>query len=272
MRDPLLLMCRQIRTVVTLGAMTASVREWIRDSDSITVLTGAGISTDSGIPDYRGPQGVWTRNPEAEKLVRYETYMADSDIRARSWRARRDNPARLARPNAGHRALVGLERSGRLLGLVTQNVDGLHVRAGNSAVKVIELHGTMFEVVCTDCEARTTLEENLARIDAGEDDPKCLRCGGIQKTATIMFGQALDRRTLMRAAMAAQGCDLFLAVGTSLQVEPAASLCRVAGDAGARLVVVNAEETPYDAVADAVLRDPIGEVLPELVDGLTPAG
>ncbi|MDI2126345.1 SIR2 family NAD-dependent protein deacylase [Yinghuangia seranimata] len=250
--------------------MNASVREWIRASDSITVLTGAGISTDSGIPDYRGPQGVWTTNPDAEKLVRYPDYMGDADIRRRSWLARRDNPARLAQPNAGHRALVELERSGRLLGLVTQNVDGLHVRAGNSAAKVIELHGTMFEVVCTDCGHRTTLDETLARVDAGEDDPRCTLCGGIQKTATIMFGQALERRVLERAAIASQVCDLFLAVGTSLQVEPAASLCRVAREAGARLVVVNAEETPYDAVADAVLREPIGTVLPELVDGLGP--
>jgi NAD-dependent deacetylase len=260
--------CRQIRPVVTLDAMNASVREWIRASDSITVLTGAGISTDSGIPDYRGPQGVWTRNPDAEKLVRYENYMADEDIRRRSWLARRDNPARLAEPNAGHRALVELERSGRLLGLITQNVDGLHVRAGNSAAKVIELHGTMFHVLCTDCGRETTLDENLKRIADGEDDPRCTVCGGIQKTATIMFGQALDRRTLERAAIAAQVCDLFLTVGTSLQVEPAASLCRVAVESGAKLVLVNAEDTPYDAYADAVLREPIGDVLPDLVAGL----
>ncbi|NUU25549.1 MAG: NAD-dependent deacetylase [Streptomycetaceae bacterium] len=248
--------------------MNASVREWIRASDSITVLTGAGISTESGIPDYRGPQGVWTKDPEAEKVVRYDTYMADPEIRRRSWLMRRDNPALHAEPNEGHRALVELEKSGRLLGLITQNVDGLHVRAGNSAAKVFELHGTMFEVLCTDCDARTTLQENLARIEGGEDDPRCRECGGVQKTATVMFGQALDRRVLERAAIAAQICDLFLAVGTSLQVEPAASLCRVAREAGARLVVVNAGETPYDAVADAVLREPIGDVLPELVDGL----
>ncbi|GAA4953428.1 NAD-dependent protein deacetylase [Yinghuangia aomiensis] len=249
--------------------MNAAVRELILASDSITVLTGAGISTDSGIPDYRGPQGVWTKDPDAEKLVRYDYYMADPDIRRRSWLLRRDNPARLAQPNAGHRALVDLERSGRLLGLITQNVDGLHVRAGNSESKVIELHGTMFRVVCTECGHRTTLEENLVRIAAGDDDPRCEACGGIQKTATVMFGQALERRTLERAAIAAQVCDVFLAVGTSLQVEPAASLCRVARESGAKLVVVNADETPYDAVADAVLREPIGEVLPQLVEGLT---
>lgn len=249
--------------------MNTAVRELILASDSITVLTGAGISTDSGIPDYRGPQGVWTKDPDAEKLVRYDYYMADPDIRRRSWLLRRDNPARLAQPNAGHRALVDLERSGRLLGLITQNVDGLHVRAGNSESKVIELHGTMFHVVCTECGHRTTLEENLVRIAAGEDDPRCEVCGGIQKTATVMFGQALERRTLERAAIAAQVCDVFLAVGTSLQVEPAASLCRVARESGAKLVVVNADETPYDAVADAVLREPIGEVLPQLVEGLT---
>lgn len=248
--------------------MNAAVRDWIRASDSITVLTGAGISTDSGIPDYRGPQGVWTKDPDAEKLVQYDTYMADPDIRRRSWLLRRDNPVRHAQPNAGHRALVDIERAGRLRGLITQNVDGLHVRAGNSEEKVIELHGSMFSVLCTECGARTTLEENLARIEAGEPDPACGICGGIQKTATIMFGQMLERRVLERAAIAAQVCDVFLAIGTSLQVEPAASLCRVAVEAGAKLVVVNAEATPYDAVADAVVREPIGEVLPELVAGL----
>ncbi|MCF2533032.1 SIR2 family NAD-dependent protein deacylase [Yinghuangia soli] len=251
--------------------MNTAVRDWIRASDSITVLTGAGISTDSGIPDYRGPQGVWTKNPGMEKLVQLDTYMADEDIRRRSWLARRDTVLRTAEPNGGHRALVDLERSGRLVGLITQNVDGLHLKAGSSPEKVIELHGTMTMVRCTDCDARTTLAENLARVEAGEGDPRCTVCGGIQKTATIMFGENLDRRVLERAAIASQVCDLFLAIGTSLQVEPAASLCRVAREAGAKLVVVNAEKTPYDRSADAVLREPIGEVLPELVAGLEPA-
>jgi NAD-dependent deacetylase len=245
------------------------VREWIRQADDgVTVLTGAGISTDSGIPDYRGPQGVWTTDPDAEKLVTYGYYMGDEDIRRRSWLLRRDNPARLAGPNSGHAALVDLERSGRLNALITQNVDGLHRRAGNSPEKIIELHGTMFFVVCTDCDTQTTLDAALERIAMGEDDPRCLHCGGIQKTATIMFGQGLDHGVLERAAMAAQIGDVFLAVGTTLQVEPAASLCRVAQESGAKLVIVNAGETPYDAVADAVIREPIGDVLPELVKGL----
>ncbi|MET7304722.1 Sir2 family NAD-dependent protein deacetylase [Embleya sp. NPDC005575] len=245
------------------------VREWIRAADDgVTVLTGAGISTDSGIPDYRGPQGVWTKDPDAEKLVTYGYYMGDEDIRRRSWLLRRDNPARLAGPNAGHTALVALERAGRLNALITQNVDGLHRRAGTGPEKIIELHGTMFYVVCTDCDARTTLDAALERVAMGEDDPRCVRCGGIQKTATIMFGQGLDHGVLERAAIAAQIGDVFLAIGTSLQVEPAASLCRVAQEAGAKLVIVNAGETPYDRVADAVIREPIGEVLPELVKGL----
>jgi NAD-dependent protein deacetylase/lipoamidase len=245
------------------------VREWIRQADDgVTVLTGAGISTDSGIPDYRGPQGVWTKDPDAEKLVTYGYYMGDEDIRRRSWLLRRDNPARLAGPNGGHAALAELERSGRLNALITQNVDGLHRRAGNSPEKIIELHGTMFFVVCTDCATQTTLDAALERIAMGEDDPRCLLCGGIQKTATIMFGQGLDHGVLERAAMAAQIGDVFLAVGTTLQVEPAASLCRVAQESGAKLVIVNAGETPYDAVADAVIREPIGDVLPELVKGL----
>lgn len=258
--------------LATLDGMTEPidvVREWIRQADDgVTVLTGAGISTDSGIPDYRGPQGVWTKDPDAEKLVTYGYYMADEDIRRRSWLLRRDNPARLAGPNPGHVALAELERLGRLNALITQNVDGLHRRAGNSPAKIIELHGTMFEIVCTDCDARTTLDAALKRIEMGEDDPRCAHCGGIQKTATIMFGQGLDRGVLERAAIAAQIGDVFLAIGSSLQVEPAASLCRVARESGARLVIVNAGETPYDHVADTVIREPIGDVLPELVKGL----
>ncbi|NYI04817.1 SIR2 family NAD-dependent protein deacylase [Allostreptomyces psammosilenae] len=234
----------------------------------VAVLTGAGISTDSGIPDYRGPQGLWRRDPEAEKLVTYRYYMDDPAIRRRSWLARRDHPAWTAEPGAGHRALVRLERAGVPLRILTQNVDGLHQRAGSSPRRVLELHGSMFAVVCTACGERSTMREALDRVAAGEEDPPCHACGGILKSGTVMFGEALDPRTLGQAATVAGACDEFWAVGTSLRVEPAASLCRVAAESGARLVVVNAEPTPYDGLADEVVREPIGSALPRLVERL----
>ncbi|WP_051684071.1 Sir2 family NAD-dependent protein deacetylase [Blastococcus sp. URHD0036] len=239
--------------------------EWLTQATRITVLTGAGISTDSGIPDYRGPNGVWTRDPDAEKLVTLSYYVADPDIRRRAWLMREDLARGDVRPNAGHRALVDLERQGRLRALVTQNVDGLHQAAGSSPDLVLELHGTVHEVECLSCGDRTTTVQALARVDAGEPDPACLVCGGILKTATVSFGQALDAAVLDAAAAAAADCDVFLAVGTSLGVHPAAGLTDVAASAGARVVVVNAEPTPYDSLAALVVREPIGTALPRLL-------
>ncbi|MFA1547253.1 NAD-dependent deacetylase [Actinomadura chokoriensis] len=241
-----------------------TLAEFLPEVESITVLTGAGISTDSGIPDFRGPQGVWTRDPSAEAMSTIGAYLADPEVRRRAWRSRRDDPVWDAEPNAAHAALVELERAGRLRALITQNVDGLHQRAGSSEAKVIEIHGTVRHAVCLSCELRTPMPEILARVDGGEDDPPCAGCGGVQKSATISFGQALDADVLDAAIAAARACELFLAVGTSLTVQPAAGLCLEAIDAGARLVIINAEETPYDGLADAVLRRPIGETLPRL--------
>ncbi|MBB5138554.1 NAD-dependent deacetylase [Thermocatellispora tengchongensis] len=226
----------------------------------VTALTGAGISTESGIPDYRGPSGVWRTDPEHEKLVTYEYYMADPDIRRRSWLRRRDHPAWNAEPNAGHLALARLPEAW----IVTQNIDGLHQRAGSPPERVLELHGNMYGAVCTACGVRSTTQEAIDRLLAGESDPPCLDCGGILKTATIMFGQQLDPATLTMAVHAAQECDLFLAIGTSLQVQPAASLVSVAVEAGARLVIVNAEPTPYDDLAEELVREPIGTALPRI--------
>ncbi|MER6831204.1 Sir2 family NAD-dependent protein deacetylase [Streptosporangium sp. NPDC000563] len=231
----------------------------------VTVLTGAGISTESGIPDYRGPNGMWRRDPDHEKLVTYDHYMADPEIRRRSWLMRRDNPAWEAEPNAAHRALAALPDAW----IVTQNVDGLHQRAGSPPERVLELHGNMFGALCTACGARSTTREAIDRIDAGESDPACHECGGILKTATVMFGQSLDPVVLTRAAEAAEECEVFLAVGSSLQVQPAASLAAVAVRAGARLIVVNAEPTPYDHLADEVIHDPIGVAVPRLCSSLT---
>ncbi|MEU1981950.1 Sir2 family NAD-dependent protein deacetylase [Nocardia sp. NPDC019395] len=239
---------------------------WHERTGRIAVLTGAGISTDSGIPDFRGPRGVWAEDPVAELLSTYDNYVSDPELRERSWRARRDNPAWAAEPNPAHLALVELERAGRGLTIVTQNVDRLHQRAGSDPQRVIEIHGNMFDVVCVNCGYTASMAATLERVGAGEADPPCPECGGVLKADVIMFGQALDHRTLLKASLAAETAEIFLAVGTSLQVEPAASLCGRAVAAGASLIVVNAEPTPYDSLATEVVREPIGTALPRLVE------
>ena len=241
------------------------IASWIRDANNVVVLTGAGISTESGIPDFRGPQGVWTKNPEAEKMATIQYYMGDREIRVRAWRTRADHEAWTAEPNAGHVAIADLEAKGKVHTLVTQNVDGLHQAAGSSPDRIVEIHGTMREVMCMSCGERAPMERAIERVRAGEEDPPCRTCGGILKSATISFGQNLVAEDLERSHIAAAGADLFLAVGTSLVVYPVADLPRVALEAGARLVILNAEETPYDRVAHAVVRDRIGEVLPKIV-------
>ncbi|MCB1031073.1 MAG: NAD-dependent deacetylase [Acidimicrobiales bacterium] len=236
---------------------------------TVTVLTGAGISTDSGIADFRGPEGVWTKDPEAELLFNINNYLADPALRRRSWLARRDNPAWGAEPNAAHLSLVVLELLGQLHSIVTQNVDGLHQKAGSSPERVLEAHGNMIEALCVSCGARSTTVEALERIDAGDDDPACLECGGILKTATVMFGEMLDPAVLAAADHAARSCDVLVAVGSTLSVYPIAGLCDVAKSAGAELVIVNGSPTEYDDVADRVLRGSISELLPALVAELT---
>jgi NAD-dependent deacetylase len=252
--------------------MTVTLRERLAEVTSITVLTGAGVSTDSGIPDFRGPQGVWTKDPGAAAMATLDSYVSDPDVRRRAWRSRREHPAWHAEPNVAHAALVDLERAGLLNAIVTQNIDGLHQRAGSSPAVVIEIHGTMREAVCLTCGLRTPMPDVLLRVDAGEDDPPCVACGGIQKSATISFGQALERDVLNAAIDATRSCDLFVAAGTSLTVQPAAGLCLEAVEHGAMLAILNAQETPYDEIADAVLRGPVGETLPRLVGLATGAG
>jgi NAD-dependent deacetylase len=247
------------------GDVVDQVVGWLRASTRVTVLTGAGISTDSGIPDYRGPNGVWTRNPEAARMSTLQDYVTDPEVRRRAWQSRKAHPAWTAEPNAAHRALADLEKSGRLVAVVTQNIDELHQRAGSSEDTVIEVHGTIHQAECLTCGLRTPMSDELARVGDDEPDPACLQCGGILKSATISFGQQLDPDVLDAAAAAAASCDLFVAVGSSLTVQPAAGLCRLAVDSGALLVVINAEPTPYDEIAAAVLREPIGEILPALV-------
>ncbi len=237
---------------------------------TITVLTGAGISTDSGIPDFRGPNGLWTKNPGTEKLFDIGAYLSDPEIRHRSWLARGQNPAWFAEPNPAHLALVELEKRGGLRALVTQNIDRLHQKAGSSPELVLELHGNMVEAVCTSCGAGSFTRDALDRVEAGEPDPRCLVCGGILKTATVMFGQSLDPAVLDAAVVAASRCQWFLAVGTSLMVHPAARLCDIAVRHGASLVIVNADPTPYDHKATRLVREPIGEALPGLLAELAP--
>jgi NAD-dependent protein deacetylase/lipoamidase len=249
---------------VAVSTELETVASWTRDARAIVVLTGAGISTESGIPDFRGPQGVWTKNPDAEKTATLQYYVSDPEIRKKAWQNRVRSEMWQAEPNAGHRALAELERKAALHTLVTQNVDGLHQAAGTSPERVIEIHGNVHEVKCLSCTYRAAMEEALERVRAGEDDPRCLGCGGILKSATISFGENLVPADLERAQRAAQNCDLFLAVGTSLTVYPAAALPEFALDAGARLVVMNAQETPFDRVAAAVFNDQLGTVLPEL--------
>jgi NAD-dependent deacetylase len=239
-----------------------TLRRWIDESSRIAALTGAGISTDSGIPDFRGPQGVWTKNPKAEQLSNIHYYMADPEVRKLAWQSRLEHPAWRAVPNAGHSALVELERRGKLLALITQNIDGLHQRAGSSAERVIEVHGTVHEVTCMRCGWRGPMQETLDRVRHGEEDPPCGECGGILKSATISFGQPLVREVIERASRVSRDADLFIAIGTSLQVYPVAGLLPLAKSAGARIVIANAEPTPLDHLADAVIAGPIGEALP----------
>lgn len=244
----------------------ATARRLVGEAQRVVALTGAGISTDSGIPDFRGPQGVWTTNPAAERLSTLDAYLSDPQVRRQAWRTRLDSPTWSARPNPGHRALVALERRGVLDTVVTQNIDGLHQLAGTSPERVVEIHGTMREVLCMACGDRGPAGPTLDRVRAGEHDPHCLVCGGILKSATISFGQSLVAADLQRAESAAAACDLLVAVGTSLAVYPAAGLVPLAARNGAVVIIVNGQSTPYDEMADAVVRGPISEVLPAMVD------
>ena len=241
------------------------VRGWISEAKRIVVLTGAGISTESGIPDFRGPNGLWTRDPEAEKLSDIRYYLADAEVRRKAWQKRLSNPAWTAQPNAGHRAIVELERRGKLHALITQNIDGLHQKAGASSDRMIEVHGTMHWVLCWECNWRGPMLPVLERVRAGEADPACAACGGILKSATILFGEGLTPGVMERAMQVAEEADLLIAIGSSLQVFPVAGVVPAAKQAGARLVIVNAQSTPFDDIADAVLQQPIGETLAFLV-------
>jgi NAD-dependent deacetylase len=249
---------------VRSDAMIDVVRAWVAAAERVVILSGAGISTESGIPDFRGPQGVWTRDPDAEKLSDIRYYMADAKIRKKAWQARLVHPAWEAQPNAGHEAIAALERRGKLHALITQNIDGLHQKAGNSPERVIEVHGTVLKVVCMSCGWKGPMQETLVRLLTGEDDPPCTLCGGILKSDTVSFGQNLVPEVIARAMRSATEADCFIAIGTSLQVYPIAGAVPQAKASGARVVIVNAEPTPFDDMADAVLNEPIGKTLPRI--------
>jgi NAD-dependent deacetylase len=243
----------------------------------VVVLTGAGISTDSGIRDFRGPQGLWTKNPEAEKAAQLSAYVSDPELRKRAWQNRLTSSMWEASPNAGHRALVDLERSGRLDTLVTQNIDGLHHGAGTDPTRIVEIHGTAREVVCLRCGDRQESEPVHERVRSGEADPSCavvgpdgVACGGILKSATISFGQSLVPEDLYRAERAATDCDLLLAVGSTLGVFPAAGMVPIAVKHGAVVIIVNGGPTEMDSLADVVVYGSISERLPAMVEDLTP--
>ncbi|HEX5332937.1 MAG TPA: Sir2 family NAD-dependent protein deacetylase [Cellulomonas sp.] len=230
----------------------------------VTVLTGAGISTDSGIPDFRGPQGVWTRDPQAAQLLERGPYLADPAIRRRTWQMWRDSPVWGARPTPAHRSLVDLERAGLLAAICTQNFDGLHQRAGSSPSTVLELHGSLTWTRCLFCDSRERTADVLARLDV-DPDPHCALCGSPLATGVVMFGEALPGDVLDAAVEAAATCDVFVVVGSTLTVQPVASLTAVAAEAGARVLIVNAQPTPFDRMADRVDRRPIQESVPDLV-------
>ena len=244
-----------------------SARSLLRDAAAVTVLTGAGISTDSGIPDFRGPNGLWTRNPDAEKASNLRYYVEDPDVRRRNWAARAAGELWVDRePNDGHRALVRLEQQGKLRALITQNVDGLHQKAGSDPGLVVEVHGNTRRAMCLSCDWRDDIEVVLDRVRSGDPDPTCEICGGILKSATISFGQALDPVTIDRAQAGAEACDVFLAVGTTLAVYPVAATVPVAKKAGARVVILNGEPTEMDDLADVLLRGSISDLLPRIVE------
>jgi NAD-dependent deacetylase len=255
----------------------ADARGLLEGAGSVCVLTGAGVSTASGIPDFRGPEGIWTKDPAAEALSSYETWIRDPDARKRAWRQRVASRGHRPSPNAGHMAIVALERSGRLHTLVTQNVDGLHHDAGNEPGRIVEIHGSARYAVCLRCGDRGPIEPVLDRVSRGEEDPTCLAsiresaCAGMLKSATISFGQSLVAADLARAERAAATADVLVAVGSTLSVWPVAGMVPLARSNGHAVVVVNGGPTAMDDLASVVVCGPIEELLPQMTAGLSAA-
>ncbi len=242
-------------------------RALVAAASSVVVITGAGVSTGSGIPDFRGPEGIWTKDPAAERLANIDAYVESSEVRVAAWQRRLSSQDSPARPNPAHLALVAFERSGKLTALVTQNVDGLHLAAGSNPALVIEVHGNTRVTRCLRCGDETPTNVVLDRVAAGERDPHChalvsgQECGGILKTAVVSFGQPLPMEEFARAEYLAKTCDLLICVGSTLMVRPLSGLVPKALFRGARLIIVNAEPTAFDDDADVVVRDDIPTVL-----------
>jgi NAD-dependent deacetylase len=255
------------------GDAIKTAAELMRSARRIVVFTGAGISTESGIPDFRSPGGIWSRYNQED--LTFQKFRSHEKYRKLYWEYDRARyPAmRDAMPNAAHRAVVEIERSGRLAALITQNIDGLHQVAGSSADKVYELHGTVREITCLDCNARWPREEFTDRMDReGIDVPYCEYCGGPLKCATIAFGQSLPPEILETAFYHARKCDLFLTIGSSLVVQPANLLPLEARRAAASLILVNLAATPYDQIMNIILRGKAGAVMEALMAEFREAG
>jgi NAD-dependent deacetylase len=253
-------MASQDRVAPDLAAAIARLGEMIHEAGNIVPFTGAGISTECGIPDFRSPGGLWTKN----RPIQFDEFLASQEARNESWRRRFAMMDEFggARPGRGHRALASLYRAGKVPGVVTQNIDNLHQASGIAAEHVVELHGNTTYAHCLDCQTRYELDWIRERMEAGNGcAPDCPSCGGFIKTATISFGQAMPEAAMRRAEALTLGCDLFLAIGSSLQVWPAAGFPLMAKRNGARLVIINREPTDFDAAADLVVRQDIGTVL-----------
>ncbi len=249
--------------MLSLEQQLQDAAELMQQAKRIVALTGAGISTESGIPDFRSPGSIWLQQPP----ISYHDFISKPEARQQYWQTRRNLSAKViaAQPNSAHLALAELERKQLLQGIITQNFDGLHHDAGNDAERIIELHGTSRAAACTLCGKRSSIKELQQRIDAGEIDPTCPDCGGLLKSATILFGQRVPEAELTRARELATACDLFLVVGSSLKVTPAATLPRIALKNYIPLIIINLQPTPLDDYADVVIHKKAGVVLPPLV-------
>jgi NAD-dependent deacetylase len=252
--------------MLNLEQQLQDAAELMQQANRIIALTGAGISTESGIPDFRSPGSIWLQQPP----VNYHDFISKPEARQRYWQSRRNLSAQVAaaQPNAAHIALAELERKQLLQAIITQNFDGLHHDAGNNAERIIELHGTSRAAACTLCGKRSSIKELQQRIDAGEIDPTCPDCGGFLKSATILFGQRVPEAEHIRARELATACDLFLVIGSSLKVTPAATLPRIALKKNVPLIIINLQPTLLDDYADVVIHEKAGVVLPPLVASL----
>lgn len=235
----------------------------IASAKKVVVFTGAGVSTESGIPDFRSPGGIWTKY----QPIMFQDFMASEEMRRESWRRGKETYHLFAEvePNPAHHAVVELERMGRLDCIITQNIDNLHQKAGSTQDLVIELHGTAMYVLCLSCGKRWPRAEIQQWLENGVEVPQCDDCGGIMKSATISFGQAMPEKETMEAQMRAQQAEVFIVIGSSLVVYPAAHLPMLAKQSGAKLIIINLADTPFDAYADVLIQGSAGEVMQRLV-------